>query len=114
MRDEIKPKRHSSWSFSSLIPPPSSLKIGTAGSRTPISCLQDRRPVHPDHASHDSVESRGIAPRSPACDAGVFLLDDDPNLERRTRSAELGTKTRKQSLLSANPNSQHNAPNSDL
>ena len=42
-----------------------------------------------DHGTVLSVDSRRVALRSPACDAGIFLLDDEPILLSGSR----GTRT---------------------
>ena len=53
-------------------------RSGPAGSRTRISASRRRRrPVGP-WARPSSVDRRGVAPRSPACRAGVVLLDQQP------------------------------------
>ena len=42
-----------------------------------------------DHGTVLSVDSRRVALRSPACDAGIFLLDDEPILSPEVYASEL-------------------------
>ena len=42
-----------------------------------------------DHGTVLSVDSRRVALRSPACDAGIFLLDDEPILSPEGHASEL-------------------------
>jgi hypothetical protein len=55
------------------------------------------------------VDPRGIAPRSPACEAGVFLLDYGPNFGASSAPSDLGgsrTHTPRGSRLSTDPDYQ--------
>ena len=42
-----------------------------------------------DHGTVFIVDSLGVAPRLPACGAGVFLLDDEPVLSPKVHASEL-------------------------
>ena len=42
-----------------------------------------------DHGTVLSVDSRRVALRSPACDAGIFLLDDEPILSPEVQASDL-------------------------
>ena len=51
-----------------------------------------------DHGTVLSVDPLGIAPRFPACDAGVFLLDDEPDTVWKVRGSRSILKARPQGL----------------
>src|SRR5580692_4586248 len=81
MKDERKPCVMRCL-FSSFILHPSSLLQWNGGESNPDLLFARQAPSPPrplvPFFPFNPVESQGIAPRFPACDAGVFLLDDDP------------------------------------
>ena len=65
------------------------LHSGPGWSRTIVSWVWTKRRCRWTTGPADSVESPGVAPESPACRAGVFLLDHDP------AGGSRGTRTHK-------------------
>ena len=58
------------------------------GTRTPDRLLVREQPSPLGHRTMLLRDSRGLAPRSPTCDASIFLLDDEPALtERKPRDS---------------------------